>query len=143
MPGYQLIEERYLSPPKQNGISRNTRRIGFLDFIRELKQEEFPYSEYSRLLVVGLEDVLLFSRPQMNETAMEIRKIIQSKAGQFTGYGCDWVQIMFRNRFVRGENLVVIHPAVVLPVYLIFGSPVEDVDENENVCYRCSFNLSG
>ncbi len=143
MPGYQLVEEKYLLPSKRNGIRRNTRRIGFLDFVRELKQEEFPYNEYSSLLVVGLEDLLLYSRPKMNEAAVEIRRIIQSKASQFNGYNCDWVQIMFRNRFERGENLRVIHPAVALPVYLIFGSPVEEVDTDDNVCYRCSFNLSG
>jgi len=143
MPGYQLIEKKYLSPsPKRDGIKSNNSKIGFLDFLREIGQDDFPYNEYSSLIVVGLEDVLLYSRPDINKQAREIRSLLQRAAGNFERYNCGWVQIMFRNTLVKGENLAVNHVSEVLPIYLIFGSPIEEEDSG-NVCYRSSFNLSG
>lgn len=143
MPGYQLIEQKYLFQiPKKDGIRRNSSRIGFLDFLREIEQEDFPYNEHSSLIVVGLEDVLLFSRPKMIEQAREIRRLLQRAAGNFERYNCGWVQIMFRNSLVRGENLIVRHVIGELPIYLIFGSPIAEEDSG-NVFYRSSFNLSG
>lgn len=142
MPGYQLIEQKYLDPPKGNGIKRNSSRIGFLDFLREIGQEDFPYNEHSSLIVVGLEDVLLFSRPKMNEQAREIRRLLQGAAGNFERYNCGWIQITFRNSLRRGENLIVQHITGDLPIFLIFGSPIADEDSG-NVCYRSSFNVSG
>lgn len=147
MPGYQLIEEKYLMPPGQTGtkVKRNSVRIGFLDFLKELQQEEFPYNEYTSLLVVGLEDVLLYARQigEMEQTAREIRSILQKFAGKFDSYSCGNVQIMFRNELRRGDKLQALHPAVHLPVYLIFGTPVADVDDNNNESYKVSFNISG
>ncbi|MFQ5675466.1 MAG: hypothetical protein ACE5G1_06170 [bacterium] len=144
MPGYQLVERKYLSPPlaEGRGIKANSRRIGFLDFLRELSQDDFPYHEETSLLVVGLEDVLLFARPDMEQMAIKIHKLLQKSARDFERYDCAWVQIMFRNELKRGETLNVIYPGQVkIPIYLIFGSPAASM-ENGNVCYRCSFNLS-
>ncbi len=147
MPGYQLIEEKYLIPLGQTGtrVKRNSIRIGFLDFLKEIKEEDFPYNEYTSLLVVGLEDVLLYARQnkEMEETAKDIRRILQMAAGTFESYNCGSVQIMFRNELRWGERLEAIHPAVKLPVYLIFGSPAADIDDNNNISYRVSFNISG
>jgi len=141
MPGYQLIEEKYLNPPSRAGIKRNSQTIGFLDFVREIKQEEFPYNENTKLLVVGLEEVLLYSRPDMEAAAREIRRKLQSEAGRLDNSNCYWVQIVFKSPLVRGEHLNVKYPGnVMIPIYLIFGSPVEDVEDGI-INYRCSFNL--
>jgi len=145
MPGYQLIERKYLSPPLPagRGIPANHHRIGFLDFLRELEQEDFPYHEESSLLVVGLEDVLLSARPAMEQMAIRIHKILQRTARDFERFDCDWVQIMFRNELRRGDTLNVIYPGEVkLPIHLIFGSPPADIEGSSNVCYRCPFHLS-
>ena len=145
MPGYQLVERKYLSPPlpEGRGIKANNRRIGFLDFLRELSQEEFPYHEESSLLVAGLEDVLLFARPDMDGMAMKIHKLLQKSARDFERYDCGWVQIMFRNQLKRGETLNVIYPGELkIPIHLIFGSPPASMESDGSVCYRCAFNLS-
>lgn len=145
MPGYQLIERKYLSPPLPpgRGIVANRRKIGFLDFLRELEQEDFPYHEETSLLVTGLEDVLLAARPGMEKMAMRIHNILQRAARDFERFDCDWVQIMFRNELRRGDTLNVIYPGEVkIPIYLIFGSPAADIDSNGSVCYRCAFHLS-
>jgi hypothetical protein len=144
MPGYQLVQQKFLSPPLPSGrgIKANTRRIGFLDFLRELEEEEFPYREGTSLLVVGLEDVLLFARPDMESVAKTIHKKLQRVAGKFEAQNCGWVQILFRNELKRGETLRAVHPAVELPIYLIFGSPPPEEDRDGRVYFRCSFNLS-
>ncbi|GEM_PF-589859 len=146
MPGYFLTQFKYLSPPlvEGRGIKANTQRIGFLDFLRELNDDDFPYHEESRLLVVGLEDVLLYARQggKMEEIARTIHRKLQRVAGEFERRNCPNVQIAFRNELVRGETLRAKHPAVELPIYLIFGSPPPETDKNGNVYYRCSFNLS-
>ena len=82
MPGYQLIQDKYLSPPlpANKGVKANNRRIGFLDFLKELEDEHFPYHEESSLCVVGLEDVLLFSRPEMTAMAHTIHQKLQRAA---------------------------------------------------------------
>ena len=144
MPGYQLVEMKYLSPPLPvgKGLPANRRRIGFLDFLRELQQEDFPYHEETSLLVVGLEDVLLAARPDMATMASRIHHILQQAAGDFERFNCGWVQIMFRNELRRGERLNVIYPREVeIPIHLIFGSPPATRD-NGFVHYRCAFNLS-
>lgn len=144
MPGYHLIERKHLSPPlpPEKGIKANSRRLGFLDFLRELDQEDFPYDAESSLLVVGLEDVLLYGRPDMENVAHDIHRRMQRAAGNFERYNCGWVQIMFRLPLKRGETLRAIHPAIELPIYLIFGSPAPENDRNGNVFYSCRFNLS-
>ena len=144
MPGYQLIERKYLHPNRSDGkgVKPNNRRIGFLDFLRELQKDEFPYHEETKLLVVGLEDVLLFARPGMENTAKQIHKLLQSAARDFESHDCGRVQILIRTELRRGETLNVIHPTATLPIYLIFGSPPRETDKNENVYYLCNFNLS-
>ena len=59
MGNYLLIEERMLKTYRPNGFPPNPERIGFLDYLRELRQEVFPFTSENRLLIVGLEDVLL------------------------------------------------------------------------------------
>jgi hypothetical protein len=49
---------------------------------------------------------------------------------------------MFRLPLMRGETLRAIHPAIELPIYLIFGSPPPETDNKGNVFYSCRFNLS-
>jgi hypothetical protein len=144
MPGYHLIERNHLFPPQPSGkgIKANFRRIGFLDFLRELEQDPFPYDAESSLLVVGLEDVLLYARSDMESVAHDIHKRMQGVAGKFESRNCGWVQIMFRLPLKRGETLRVVHPREELPIYLIFGSPAPDTDNKGNVFYSCRFNLS-
>lgn len=145
MPGYQIVEQKFLSPPKRDreGIRRNSESIGFLDFLRKLNMDELPFDENTSLIVTGLEDVLLYERQfnNMNTAAQEIRRILQRNAGRLDASSCGNIQILIRNRLVRGENLVIEHPTQVLPLYMIFGTPVPD-DEDANPCYYCSFNLT-
>jgi hypothetical protein len=145
MPGYQIIQERYLSPPLKagDGIARNPETIGFLDFLMKLSNEDFPFDENTSLIVTGLEDLLLYERQynNMNTAALDIRQQLQRKAGKLDASNCSNIQILIRNELVKGDTLVIRHPTVTLPIYLIFGSPIA-ADENGRPYYPCSFNLT-
>ena len=144
MPGYVLVEQKNLSPPhlEGSGVKRNTRKIGFIDFLREIEQDEFPFDENSSLLITGIEEVLLASRPKMEETARIIRKKLQSAGGYFNDRGCGDVQIVFRGDLLRGEHLIDNHVTEKIPIYLIFGSPTP-IEVNGQKIFRTTFNMVG
>lgn len=144
MPGYVLVEQKSLavSRTEKQGIIKNSQEIGFVDFLRELEQDEFPFNENSSLRVVGLEELLLASRPNMEDTAKMIRHRLQSHANDFFAKGCGDVQIIFRGELVKGEKLIDRHIKGVIPIHLIFGSPQTD-EINGHKFYKVQFNLSG
>ena len=143
MPSYYLVEQQHLSPPKPagQGLPANSIRIGFFDFLRELQEEKFSLTPYEGLLVEGIEDVLIASRPHMDEMAHNIRQILQRSASNLQDELVANVQIVFRNKIVRGDEIWVEHPTAKLPIAKIFGSPTRE-EECGVPFYRVSFNLS-
>ena len=143
MPGYFLVEEQYLSPPNAEGqgIKANTRRIWLSDFLRELKEEPFPYNENTSVLVYGLEDTLLEARPNMEGRAKEIRSQLERAAQKLEQSHCVSIQISFRYELLSGAHLWIRMLPQDQPIYLIFGDPVEQSDGRGNVYYTTSFNL--
>jgi len=144
MPGYVLLERKSLTPPRPEGkgVKINTQEIGFGDFLRELNQDEFPFNENCSLRVIGLEEILLAARPNMDRLAMKIRNQLQSAANDFFSKGCGDVQIVIRGELVRGAHLIVRHPTSDINIYLIFGSPAPEEINGQKI-YKNSFNLSG
>lgn len=145
MPGYLLVEQNKLSPPRpeKQGVKANSTRMGFFDFLRSLEDETFPYDENSSLLIVGIEEVLLGARPNMDIEAKEIRKKLNKSAGWFDRRGCADIQIVFKQPLVRGDKLTVEHVTASIPIYLVFGSPVPDNINGQTVFPTGSFNLTG
>lgn len=150
MPGYLLVQKSSLSPPLPpgQGVQANKRRIGLLDFLRELAQEDFPFDENSSLLVEGTEDVLLAARTsreteqqELAEAALMIRAKLQKSANAFFACACPDVQVVFRQPLQRGDTLIVNHVTAPLPIHIIFGSPPAEEINGQRV-YRNSFNLS-
>ena len=43
MAGYLLVEERMMQPSKAGGVAPCSNRYGLVDFLRELRQEVFPF----------------------------------------------------------------------------------------------------
>jgi len=144
MPYYYLIQRHHLSTEKTpgRGLPAAKMRIGFLDFLRDLKEDTFAFTPYEDLRVEGLEEVLLAAKPNIPEIAYEIRRILQRSASDLQSKLCADVQIVFRNDLVLGDTLWVEHPAERrLPVYLIFGSPTPS-ELGGHPYYRVGFNLS-
>lgn len=143
MAGYMLVEQKSLqSPQNSKGIPPNSQKIGIVDFLRELSQDEFPYNENSSLLVTGIEEYLLAARPEMEEAARQVKKILRSASIEFDRKMCPDVQIVFKQPLVRGEHLMVNHVTTPLPVFLIFGTPLP-TDISGQTVYIAQFNLSG
>lgn len=143
MPGYVLLENKSLAPPKPagQGIKANIREIGFLDFIREIQQDDFPFNENSSLRIIGLEDYLLPMRPDMATEAQKLRKIMQAAGNDFSNSGCGDIQIVFRGDLVMGQHLIVKHPTAEIPIYLLFGFTEAQMINNQKI-YKATFNLS-
>ena len=145
MPGYVLLEQNKLSPPLPpgKGVPANKTRIAIVDFLRSLEDETFPYDENSSLLVTGIEELLLASRPDMEHYAKKIGRKLRKVAGPFTNRRCGDVQIVFRQSLKRGDKLMVDHVTEPIPIYLIFGTPVPETISNQVVYRTGSFNLTG
>lgn len=144
MAGYMLVEQRSFAVPQtpNRGVQPNNRKIGIADFLRELDQEDFPFDENSSLMVTGIEEYLLASRPDMKATAREIHSKLQKVAIPFNDRLCPNVQIVFRQPLKRGEHLIVEHVTQPIPIYLIFGNP-SPVDIGGQTVFISQFNLSG
>lgn len=143
MPGYVILESKSLAPPKPagQGIKANIKEIGFLDFIREIQQDDFPFNENSSLRVTGLEDYLIQMRPDMNKEALKLRKIMQAAGNNFYNSGCGDIQIVFRGDLVMGQHLIVRHPTADIPIYLLFGFTEAQMINNQKI-YKATFNLN-
>ena len=145
MPYYYLIEARHLSPPRPEGegLTAARRRLGFLDFLRQLQEEDFAFAQYEPLRVDGLEDVLLAARPNLTEVSLEIHRVLQHAASDLDRKLVADVQVVFRNPLVRGDELWVEHPAEKhLLLSPIFGAPPPLELGGGGKVYQVSFNLS-
>jgi hypothetical protein len=144
MGNYLLIEEKMLQPSRPKGLLPNPQRIGFLDYLRELRQEVFPFTSGNKLLIVGLEDVLLAAGNDKNllKVSLEIRKILTSRANELEA-NLAQVQIVFRRPLKRADNFwfelggnqrVSLRP--------IFGSPSPQPGPSGTEFYLVGFNLT-
>ncbi|MBP1716767.1 MAG: hypothetical protein H6Q43_205 [Deltaproteobacteria bacterium] len=144
MGNYLLIEERMLQPYRPKGFLPNPKRMGFLDFLRELGQEVFPFSRGNRLCVVGLEEVLLQagSGENLMKVSLEIRKILTARANELEA-NLGQVQIVFRRPLKRSDDFW-FDPGGNRRMSLrpIFGSPIKQTDQNGNEYYMTGFNLT-
>lgn len=141
MPGYQLLEDRHMKPNRDVGIEPYENKMGFLDFLREIAQDPFPFPKFYRVQIVGLEDVLFAARPQEEELALKIHRILRSAAQNLEKRLVE-IQIVFRGRLVRGESLWVEYRNARLPIGHIFGSPIRQTDAHRNHFYKKSFSLT-
>lgn len=141
MPGYRLVEVGNLSPGKDGGIPPYENDIGFLDFLREIAQEPFPFPKFYKVQVHGLEEVLFAARPQQKEMALKIHRLLRQAAQNLEKRLVE-VQIVFQGKLVKGETLWVEYRNTRLPIDNIFGSPLRQSDARGNPFYRTNFNLT-
>ncbi len=144
MPGYLLIEEKMLKPYRPQGFEPNRIKMGILDFMRELRQEVFPFNREHKLRIVGLEEALLAAWPDPNllEVSLYIRQILTSRANELEA-GMGPVQIIFRNSLKRADDFW-FEPGARQKITLrpIFGSPIRNTDPLGNEFYQVGFNLT-
>jgi len=143
MPGYLLIEEKMLKLYRPQGFEPNPIKMGILDFMRELRQEEFPFTgDQPKLRIVGLEEVLLAAGHNLLEVSLFVRHTLASRANEMEK-NMGPVQVIFRNALKRADDFW-FEPGARQRITLrpIFGSPVPLVNGNGNECYQVGFNLT-
>lgn len=144
MPGYLLIEEKMLQPYRSQGFLPNPMRMGILDYMRELRQETFPFTRENRLRIVGLEELLLAADAgnSLMEVSLFVRNILAARANELEA-NLSWVQVVFRRHLRRADDFW-FEPGGNRRVTLrpIFASPMRETDVGGNEYYRVGFNLT-
>lgn len=139
MPGYEIIEKKNLKTFNSEGIEPNEIKIGFLDFLREVKNYSGEIKPYSSFLVVGIEEVLFMADDRI-AISKEIHKILQSGASDLQRKMIQ-VQIACKDELKRGASLYLIYHKEELSLDYIFGS-TSPYDVNGIKIYKTGFNLS-
>ncbi|KJR40410.1 hypothetical protein MCHI_003702 [Candidatus Magnetoovum chiemensis] len=139
MPGYEIIEKKNLKTFNLNGIKPYDIKIGFLDFLREVRNYSREIERYSSFLVFGIEEVLFMSDDRI-AISKEIHKILQSGASDFQRKMIQ-VQIACKDELTKGEMLYLIYRKEKLTLDYIFGS-TSTHDVNGIKIYTTGFNLS-
>jgi hypothetical protein len=139
MPGYHLMEEG--TRVSQILPDRPSERLGFLDFLRELAEDDPAIPRYAEIMVTGLEEILFAAEGEAEALALEIRRRLRAAASFLQNRVVD-VSVVFHGRIHRGQDLWVDYRGTQLPVGHIFGSPHPQTDEGGRHIYFTSFNLT-
>ena len=142
MPGYHLLKEGMLQPRRQDGIVPNGNRMGFLDYMRELREDTFPFPPGHRLLVYGLDDVLLAADSNLQEVEAMIRSVLTARANELNSMGPS-VQIVFRAHLHRADDFW-LEAGIKrrLSLRRIFGTPSRQSGPNGTEFFYVGFNLT-
>jgi hypothetical protein len=143
MAGYLIFHERFLKPNRPNGFEPNPDKMGFLDYMRELKQETFPFRPNQRIMVMGLEEVLLDAGERRDEVEAHIYSVLSSRANELCAKLNAHVQVVFRHELKQGEDFW-FEGGIQHHVSLrrIFDSPTLQADQDGNEFYFAGFNLT-
>lgn len=139
MAGYMLIEKKMLKPHKVGGVTPNPQELGFLDYLRELRQEVFPFTRGTKLRVVGFEETLLAAQDR-NELSAEIHKMLVARANELESMG-GFVQVVFEWELRYGEELWFERGKERVELRRVFGN-VRREQEGSNIYYHTGFNLT-
>lgn len=142
MPGYHIFEKRFLKPYKAEGFEQHTNKIGFLDFLREIKNYASDLPRFGQYCVLGIDDLLYMVEPtNRTAVAIEIHRQLGSVAQELEHKLLD-VQIICKGKLIRGDSLWLQYRKEKLPIDIIFGDLRKQEDRNRNEFYIASFNLT-
>jgi hypothetical protein len=130
-----------MKPIKPDGMDVHPNRRGFLDYLRELRQDVFPFPRGYKIVVEGLEDVLLAAGDSLAEVEDRIRGILTSRANELESMGTN-IQVIFRDKLQKSDDFWV--EAGVnrhLSLRRIFGSP-KRFNRNGTEFFIAGFNLT-
>jgi hypothetical protein len=139
MAGYMLIERKLLQPHKADGILPNARELGFIDYLRELRQEVFPFQRGSKLRLVGFENVLLDAQDRQ-QIAANVHGLLAARANELDRMG-GFVQVVFEWPLFYGDELWFERGRERIPLRGVFGTVKRD-QAGSNVYYLTGFNLT-
>ncbi len=141
MPGYEIFESRFLKTYKDDGIEPYDTKIGFIDFLREIKNEARDIPKLSSFMVIGIDDVIyITSRENRLKVSREIHNILQSASSTLQRKNIQ-VQIVCKGKLKKGDSLSIEYRGEKLDLDNIFGSTSTHDIRGINV-YITGYNLS-
>lgn len=141
MAGYLLLERRFLKPQKPDGVEPNAVRMGFLDYLRELRDEPFHFPRGHKILVEGIEDVLIAAGDSRDDVASYIHDLLASKANDLERMG-GFVQVVFERPLKQAADFWIDVGDLRVSLRRIFGSPKRRADSIGNEYFPVGFNLT-
>jgi hypothetical protein len=143
MAGYHLIEERMMKPFNPDGIEPNPNRKGFLDYLRELRQDQFPFPRGYKIVVEGLEDVLLAAGNSLPEVEERIHNILTARANELESIMGTNVQMIFKDKLQKSDDFwVEAGLQKRLSLRRIFGTPKRYRSPTGTEFFIAGFNLT-
>ena len=113
-----------------------------MDFLRDVKHELSELPKFSKYQVVGIDDLLYMTeREERRNVAYDIHRQLGAAAQDLQRKLMD-VQIVCKGKLIRGDSLTLKYRDEVLPIDLIFGDLIKQVDAQKNEYYLASFNLT-
>jgi len=141
MPGYEIFEKRHLNPYNADGIMPYDIRMGFLDFLREIKDNAEGISPLSSFTVSGIEEVLYRTHPGERQTMARVIHTILQRAASVLERKKVQVQIVCKEELVKGADLRLKYRGEQLPIDYIFGTTITHTIHGAQV-FKTGFNLS-
>ncbi len=142
MPGYDILERSSLRAYHQDGIEENETKIGFIDFLMELKNNAENLPRLASYTVVGIEDVIsMTDKADRHEMARYIHRILQAAASALERKNIQ-VQIVCNGKLTKGDVLWSDYRGEELKeIELIFSSTTKQMIGSCEK-YFTGFNLS-
>lgn len=140
MAGYLLIETKFLKDERESGIEPNQVRMGFLDYLRELREEPFHFPRGHKILIEGVEDVLIAAGKNRDSVSSYIHDLLASRANELERMG-GYVQIVFKRKLNQADDFWFEVGLERVSLRRIFGSPHKQ-DRAGNEFYLVGFNLT-
>ena len=109
-------------------------------YLRELRQEVFPFPPGHRIRVVGFEDVLRAAGDPPREVASFIHETMVAKASELERMG-GFVQVVFKSRLHHADDFWFEVGTRRVSLRPIFGR-IQHVHQHGNEFFLASFNLS-
>ena len=142
MSGYTILEHRITSLARKDGYTVSDNKMDILDFIREIKEDPFPFNFDKKVTVEGLDKLLFDAGKDIQEVANHIRHELTLRAGVIDSQKLTIYMIML-GQLKYGAYLTVEYARKEIPLNLIFDR-VNQYDINSHgVLYTTNANLSG
>jgi hypothetical protein len=141
MAGYLLIESKFLKNERESGVAPNLIKMGFLDYLRELREEPFHFPRGHKILIEGVEDVLIAAGENRDTVASYIHDLLASRANELERMG-GYVQIVFKRKLSQADDFWFEVGLERVSLRRVFGSPHRQSDLAGNEYYTVGFNLT-
>ena len=142
MSGYTILEHRITNLSRKDGYTVSDNKMDILDFIREIKEDPFPFNFGEEVTVEGLDKLLFESGKDFQEIANHIRHELTSKADAIDGQKLTIYMVML-GKLKYGAYLTVEYARKDIPLNLIFNRVNQHDVGTKNVIYTTNANLSG